>query len=199
MFMRYFFNWFVVALVCTFLCALVYLTVQQSQRSAANDPQIQLAEDAAAALANGRSLSEFDAGAKIDIARSLAPFIIIYDAQGQPVASNGALDGRMPTLPAGVLEAARRSGQNRVTWQPRAGLRYALVIARACGKFEGFAAAGRSLREIERRESYTLKAAAACWLLFLTSTFLLSFFSAGGRRKARGCLNDWENSKSSKS
>jgi hypothetical protein len=37
----------------TALCALIYVTVHQSYRQTANDPQIQLAEDGAQQLAHG--------------------------------------------------------------------------------------------------------------------------------------------------
>ena len=45
--------WLPLAAVTTLLCGLIYLAVQQSLRWGANDPQIQMAEDAAAALAAG--------------------------------------------------------------------------------------------------------------------------------------------------
>jgi hypothetical protein len=45
--------WFVLAVVTTVLSGLIYLAVQQSYRQSANDPQIQMAEDGAAALENG--------------------------------------------------------------------------------------------------------------------------------------------------
>ncbi|GAC1446776.1 MAG: hypothetical protein NVSMB56_08680 [Pyrinomonadaceae bacterium] len=170
-------HWLPLAFIITALTALVYLAVQQSQRSAANDPQIQIAEDAAAALANNRQPKDFEAVEKIEISRSLAPFIIVYDAQGQPIASSGVLDGRMPTLPSGVFEFARNNQQNRISWQPRPGVRSALVIVHFRGQTEGFVAAGRSLREIEQREAYTLKAAAWCWLISLIATFsVIAFF-----------------------
>jgi hypothetical protein len=46
-------HWLPLAAVTTLLCGLVYLAVQQSLRQGANDPQIQMAEDAAAALVAG--------------------------------------------------------------------------------------------------------------------------------------------------
>ena len=42
-------KWLPLAIATAGLCALVYLTEQQSLRMGANDPQIQMAEDAAAA------------------------------------------------------------------------------------------------------------------------------------------------------
>jgi hypothetical protein len=40
--------WLPIAVVTAAFCGLAYLTVQQSLRQGANDPQIQMAEDAAA-------------------------------------------------------------------------------------------------------------------------------------------------------
>ena len=46
-------GWLPFAVVVTAFCALAYATVQQSLRQAANDPQIQMAEDTAASLNGG--------------------------------------------------------------------------------------------------------------------------------------------------
>ena len=43
-------TWVPLTIGTTLLCGLVYLATQQSIRQGANDPQIQMAEDAAAAL-----------------------------------------------------------------------------------------------------------------------------------------------------
>lgn len=170
--------WLPLACASTLFAVLNYATVQQLTRASANDPQIQLAEDAAAALAERRQPFASDAGEKINIARSLAPFLIVFDAQGQPVASNGQLDGRLPAPPPSAILAARQSGDNSVSWQPRASVRTALVIVHFAGKSEGFVAAGRSLREAEKRESYAFKAAAFVWLLSLVTTLALCLFFA---------------------
>jgi hypothetical protein len=46
-------HWLPLAALTTALCGLVYLAVQQALRQAANDPQIQMAEDAAYILSQG--------------------------------------------------------------------------------------------------------------------------------------------------
>ena len=45
--------WLPFAVIVTAFCGLAYVTVQQALRQGANDPQIQMAEDAAAALDGG--------------------------------------------------------------------------------------------------------------------------------------------------
>jgi hypothetical protein len=143
-------NWLPFAIVTAGLCGLVYLTVQQSLRMGANDPQIQMAEDAASNLAGGASVESVVPAAKVDLANSLALFIMVFDDSGNVVASSAALHGVTPAYPIGVLDYARQHGEDRVTWQPEVGVRMATVVVR----YEnGFVLAGRSLREVEIREN----------------------------------------------
>jgi hypothetical protein len=130
---------------------LVYLAVQQSHRTRADDPQIQMAEDAAASLGVGRLAASYDVAEKVDVAASLSPWLVVYDENVRPVAWSGQLDGLPPVLPRGVYEHVRSAGEARVTWQPRPGVRMATVVTRVSGKRPGFVAAGRSLRETEKR------------------------------------------------
>ncbi|MCJ7707749.1 MAG: hypothetical protein MUO38_09050 [Anaerolineales bacterium] len=146
-------HWLPIATAVTALSGLVYLAVQQELRQSANDPQIQLAQDAADVLARGGTADGVVPRSEIDVARSLAPFMIVYDDQGEAVASSGALHGQIPSLPAGVLDYVRENSEDRVTWQPEAGVRIAAVIVRFEGAESGFVLAGRSLREIEKRET----------------------------------------------
>jgi hypothetical protein len=46
-------QWLPLAIAITLLCGLVYVAVQQEVRLSANDPQIGMAEDLAAALSHG--------------------------------------------------------------------------------------------------------------------------------------------------
>ena len=143
-------KWLPLAIATAGLCALVYLTVQQSLRMGANDPQIQMAEDAAAQLNAGASVEAVIPSAKVEIAESLAPFMIVFDKSGNVLASSATLHGAVPAYPAGVLDYVRQKGQDRVTWQPEAGVRMATVVA---PYKNGFVMAGRSLTEVEKRES----------------------------------------------
>ena len=111
------------------LCGLVYLAVQQVLRQSANDPQIQLAEDAANALAQNETTTNILSGAHtVDVGQSLAPFFLIYDDTGKPIASSGLLHGEIPSPPLGVFDYTRTHGQNRITWQPEPTVRIASVI-----------------------------------------------------------------------
>ncbi len=143
--------WLLITIVVTGLSGLIYGVVQQDIRQGANDPQIQMAEDAAAKLTSGQAVQSVVPAEKVDIAKSLAPYIIVFDASGKPVASSAQLGGQTPTIPSGVFDSVRRSGEDRITWQPQAGVRSAVVVTRFSGSSSGFVLAGRSLREAEER------------------------------------------------
>lgn len=116
-----------VAVLATLCCGLVYAAVQQDLRMGANDPQLQLAEDAARALDGGAQPGTLVGSSKVDVAASLSPFVVIFDASGTVLATDGVLDGHDPVPPLGVLDAARTDPPNRVTWEPRTGVRVATV------------------------------------------------------------------------
>jgi hypothetical protein len=80
-------RWLPLAIATAGLCALVYLTVQQSLRMGANDPQIQMAEDAASNLTGDASVESVVPSEKVDLANSLAPFLVIFDNSGNVLAS----------------------------------------------------------------------------------------------------------------
>jgi hypothetical protein len=145
-------SWIPLAVVITLMSGLVYVTMQQSQRIGANDPQIQMAEDVASALTAGKPLDSIVPAAQIDIATSLAPYVVVFDASGKTIASSGLLHNQLPTLPSGVFDYVRQRGEDRITWQPEPGVRSATVVTSYGGAQPGFVLAGRSLREVENRE-----------------------------------------------
>ena len=149
--------------VATVLAAFLYAVGQQLLRQGANDPQVQLAEDAAARLAAGQPAQSLVPAAPVDPSASLSPFVIVYDRAGRVLASSATLHGQMPVLPAGVLDNVSAGHEARVTWQPEPGVRIAAVVAQADGS-AGYVLAGRSLREVERREDQVLLLAVAGWL-----------------------------------
>ncbi|CAN5160598.1 hypothetical protein BH11PAT1_BH11PAT1_5700 [soil metagenome] len=135
--MKLFPYWIPVALVITALCGLVYVVGQQSLRQNANDPQIQMAEDIAAVLANGKPPVERVQNNRIDLRKSLSVFSMVFDKNGKLLVSSGQLDGNSPILPQGVLNAAKQNGQHRLTWQPVQGIRIASVVTYYHGTNEG--------------------------------------------------------------
>ena len=164
-------RWLVTAAVSTVLCLLVYASTQQVLRQSANDPQIQMAEDAANALSRGNDISKVLPATNIDISESLSPFIIAYNYNRDPIASSGTLQGRIPVPPRGVFDHAKVNGENRLTWQPERGVRIASVIVSYGGSNPGFVLAGRSLRETEVRESRMVSFAGISLLIILVVSF----------------------------
>jgi hypothetical protein len=162
------------AAVSTIICLLVYVTVQQSLRTGANDPQIQMAEDAAHALERGDAIDKVVPAGTVEIERSLAPFLMIYDAGGHAIAGSGALRGQAAAPPAGVFSFVRQNGEERVTWQPERGVRLAAVVIATSAKPAAFVLAARSLREVETRESYTQNVAAGALVATFCVTLLVT-------------------------
>lgn len=152
--------WLTVTLLVTGGAALIDLSVQQDYRQSANDPQIQIAQDLAATLKNQIASCDH-LGPTIDINATLSPFVIVYDQNGKAINScapgtsatvTGLINGHLPTLPSGVISYALAHGQDRFTWQPSPGLRFAAVLTHFQGTQNGFVLAARSLHEIELRE-----------------------------------------------
>ena len=162
--------WLPFAVVICAFSGLAYTTVQQSERQAANDPQIQMAEDTAAALNGGATVDSVIPKMQVEMSTSLAPFIVLYDNDGKPVAGSGLLNGQMPDYPKGALDTAKGTDENRVTWQPTATTRIASVVVPYNA---GFVMAGRNMREVEKRESQTEMLAGLTGLLALIATFIV--------------------------
>ena len=179
--------WLPLAAVTTLLSGLVYLVVQQSLRMGANDPQIQMAEDAATALAAGEAPGSVLPAAQVEISSSLAPFIVIYNDSGEPLASSARLHGAVPALPSGIFDYTRQKGEDRVSWQPEAGVRIAAVVVAYNGAQPGFVLAGRSLREVEIRETQAEQITGIAWLVTLAvSLFVVAGCELilGGRKRS---------------
>ena len=142
--------------IITILILLIYAAVQQSYRSGANDPQIQVVYDMAGKLLKGKSAETLIPPDTVDVVSSLATVSVAYSSDGKPLRSNGYLDGRMITLPQGVFDYLKDHVEDRVTWQPREGVRMAMVVLRLNAAPVAFIAAGRSILEVEKRE-YSLR------------------------------------------
>lgn len=158
------------AILSTIFALFAYTLSQQIIRQAADDPQTQLAEDAAQALENGQAIdSLISIDQTVDLKKSLAPYLIIYSNELKAVVASGQLDGRTPTPPTGVFDFAKDKGENRLTWQPQKDVRQAIVVKHYNN---GYVLAGRSLREVEARERQLLNLALVGWLAALLLSWL---------------------------
>jgi hypothetical protein len=169
----------VLAALVLLMTGLVYIAGQQILRQGANDPQIQMAEDGAAQLAQGHKVA-VDSLEKVDAASSLAPFRIIYDDDGKVVDATAQLHGATPNLPQGVLDAAKTRHEYRVTWQPEQGVRIAAVIVHANGGTGGYVLAGRNLGEVEHRANQLLM---MCVIALLAGLAVIGAFAMLPKRK----------------
>ena len=163
--------WLPLAVAITGVCGLAYLTSQQMLRQGANDPQLQIAQEWAARLSQGAGTDAISNSGVVDIGSAPTTFVAAYDDAGKLVTSTARLHGATPGLPPGVLEYARSHGENRVTWQPEPGVRIALVVEHYGGVAPGFVAAGRSLRETERRDGQMMLLGLAAWLATLSASW----------------------------
>ena len=145
------FYYLVLTALITVVMILIYAAVQQTYRTGLNDPQIQMATDISLKINQGRSIESYFAEDPTDITKSLSPFIVFYDAQGRPIRSNAFLDGKMPQVPPGVFETFTNDVEHRISWQPRRGVRMAMVIIKTNASPVQFVAAGRSMIEVEER------------------------------------------------
>jgi sensor histidine kinase regulating citrate/malate metabolism len=167
-----FLNYCAAMAIATMLTGLIYVTVQQNYRTGANDPQIQVAKDIKAKLQRGMALDVLWPDS-IEIQSSLGLFILLYDAHGQPLRGSALLDGKFPQMPAGVFDFVKNQGEERVTWQPRAAVRMAMVVLRGNFSPVGYIAVGRSLAEVEIREKDLRYTTLVCWLLMMATLIVI--------------------------
>jgi hypothetical protein len=147
--------------VATILFGTIYVVAQQLDRLGANDAPLRLASQVAAELREGQTTT-VDAQPHVDLSRSLAPFVVVEDAQGRASNGSGFLKGSLVSLPTGVLATAAKSGQDNVTWQPASGLRFATVTLRVGDQF---VSAGQSLTPSEDRDGTVRLLAGFGWLV----------------------------------
>jgi hypothetical protein len=165
---KLFILWITVMFLETFTCSLVYIIVQQTLRLGANELPMQLAIDTSIKLQEGLSVNDTIPADKVDISKSLSTFVMIYDNNKNLVATSGIMGSSNPEYPKGVLNYVDQKGEDRVTWQPQTGLRFASIVIKY--KY-GYIVAARSLKEIE-------KLIDLIGIIVLSAWFACSVFSA---------------------
>jgi hypothetical protein len=153
--------WLPIAAAVTGLAAIVYGAAQQTLRLTADDPQVALAQRTAARLEAGIAPAGALPAEQVDLAGSLEPFVLIFDATGHLLATSATLHSQVPDYPMGVFDTVRARGEDRVTWQPERGVRNATVALAWRG---GFVVAGRSLRLTEQHIDQIGLVVGAGWL-----------------------------------
>jgi hypothetical protein len=151
--------WVLGFVLVTGIFGTIYAVAQQSVRASANTEPAAVAAREVLLLATGTGdLSE----QRVELTADSGPFVVVYDADNAPAAGTVVRNGALPVVPAGVLAAARQEGQDKVTWQPAAGLRFA-VVARAASDGR-VVVAGQSLAPFEDRDTQTLSFVGLGWL-----------------------------------
>jgi hypothetical protein len=170
--------WALLAVPITLLLCGIYLGLQQNYRQNANDPQIQMVEDAVAALAGDAYIYSVMPVEKVDMTRSLAPFIVVYDKGGKPITGNGYLGQELLQVPKGVFDKASEWGQNRRTLEPAHGVRIASVVMPYTTLHEsGYILAGRNLDEVESRVQALSLTLFVGWIFTLGATLVMSYIA----------------------
>lgn len=172
------------AIIVSGILLAMYATVQQVHRSAANDPQLQLARDISARI-NTNNIAHLLPDDTIDISQSLSTFVALYNSNGEPVGSTGMLDGKLPEIPKGVFEYAKANKENDITWQPRPGVRMAMVVESVPSSSSqvGYVAVGRSLQEVEVREGNLVNMIMMVWVACMGVIVMHYFIQMYMRRK----------------
>jgi hypothetical protein len=180
-------HWLPLAVIATVLAGTAFTIGQQILRTGANDPQVQLAEDAAARLQEGAAATDVGPAGQVDIATSLAPWLMVYGSDRKPIAGSARLDGKPAEYPTSVFDNVHPGGRrDEVTWQPRSGVRAATVVV---AFKDGWVVAGRSLRLAEEREDLLAKLAVAGWLAALAATAVAVLAAELVARKLEGDLS----------
>ena len=159
------------AVALTLLGGAAAITMQQMLRRGANQPQIDMAQWYAGEIGAGEAPGNVIPPGYVDLERSLQPFVIFYDEQGNPGPGTGYLEQRIPTPPPGIFEFVRIHGSENVTWQPQPGVRIASVVRRISSKTPGFILAGRSLRLVEEQESLLRRMVLGAWVAVMAMLF----------------------------
>jgi hypothetical protein len=180
-------SWLPLATGITLVFFAIYGAVQQNYRSSADDPQVQIARDTANSLAQQANPLNLIPPTPVDIADSLATFTMLYDVQDHLLGTNALLDDQAPEVPNGVIDTARENGENRVSWQPKPGVRSAIVAVASPGPDGGVVIVGRSLREVEKREQNLGVSLMVGWAVTLLATLgvtaLIALFPLRLRRE----------------
>lgn len=168
------------AVVATLVLAISYINDQQTIRMFANEPQEYVARDSVLRVIASGGLPTSGFQNAIPIESDPAAYVVFFDASGKAVAGTGVLKGQPPTLPAGVLEEAKSKGVNRLTWEPEAGVRQAIVVIPAG---DGYVMSGRSLTYAEEQESMLGKRALIGWLGTMVAIAIVALITAWFKRK----------------
>ncbi len=168
---------FPVIVAGTVILLAAYAAVQQDIRQSSNDPQIAMAEDAAAALSAGEVPASVVSRDIVDASQSLSPFVMVFDDHGLALESSARMGDALPKPPPGIFQYVAMNGEDRVTWQTPSGLRFATVVTEwKTASSTGFVLVARSIREAELRVSRLGWLMFCGWVAMVIGTILILGF-----------------------
>lgn len=172
--------WLPAAFAVTVLAAGGLVFIDNLIRAQANDLAVALAGDAAGALAAGAAPSEaVRVGLPAtDIYASPRPWVAVFDGSGGLIAST-ATD--LSDFPVSTLNLGAGTMPN-FTWQPRPGIREAVVVRRSGGDW---VVAGQSLAQPERHKDEANLFAATGWIAALGAAAMGALLGAFATRPGR--------------
>jgi len=167
-------NWFAYAAIITLLCGIIYVTVLQSFRLQANDPQVEMVQDAALNINKGADPKIITGtGPAMDISQNLSPYLVVYDPAGNVVSGSATLNGKPLKIPQGVIDYIRKNGRDAASWKPAPGVRQAMVGV-STAKKDYIVIAGRSLRPTEERIDRLGELVLLGWAMSLLGMFVVA-------------------------
>lgn len=169
--------WLILAIMVTGAVGFPTVAIQQNYRQNANDPQIEITQEVAAAIRKGIPRDQIvSPTGSVDMSASLSPFIAIYDQDAKVVGSSGKLNEENPIPPTGAFDTVKQKGSIHFTWEPQPGVRIAAVMQEVKGEKTTYVLAGKSLREVERREQQLTQMAMLTWAALILLTLFLIWF-----------------------
>lgn len=149
------------------LAGLLALTFQHSLRLAANDPQIELAEDISLRLARGADPQTILTQPAINLRTSVSTYVMVFNRVQEPVVVTALLDNQEVKPPVELFNLTEKNGQTRFTWQPAPGVKSAVVMQYFDDQQTGYLLVGRSLRETDYRITEITQTIMAGWLMIM--------------------------------
>ena len=167
--------WLPMAVIITAVFLAIYCSSQYIVRSLANEEQVRIAAEVSRYLKEGGNPMTMNSSAPADIEQILSPYIIFYTLDLHPMVSSAMLDGAPAMLPFGVYAHVKERGEHRVTWQPKPGVRQAVVLNYIEGPTPGYLLVGKSLKETERTTCGLWYILSVMWAItMLASLFVVS-------------------------
>ncbi len=151
-----------------------FLAVEQGMRMTAYDTQAEIAGNVELSLGEGTPYKLFNSDHPVQIGESLTPYVLLYDMKGKPVGGNAVLAGNYPIPPKGVFDYLLAHHEDRFTWEPRPGMREAVVARYHGGNNPAYIIVGRSLAEVEKHIDKLLVLSFVLWLGTIFGSFVLT-------------------------